>query len=388
MTNRLTLSEQFFRDQANAKASGGLSTVLNRFSLAARMLASEIMRAGFIGKLGYTGTTNVQDENVRALDVISNDVIIQVFENIPMVSGIASEEMEDVHLLPGGESGKYVITCDPLDGSGNVDVAGQMGTIFGVYRGDELIESFRLSTDTERTADEHGALLLPLFTMRGVDPASAEAVVISSVVPPLHLTLERLAQRYFGKRPLFIEPGVRTGMPIRYDNPTEVGADRIVNAVAARERYGAPVIVVDFGTATTFDVVNAAGEYAGGIIAPGITISAEALFAHASRLYRVDVRKPAELVGSNTAAAMQAGIYYGYIGLVDGILPSHTYEVVIDRAEAIRRAVTMAEPDDVIVIAGKGHETYQIFKDRTIPFDDRAVARSLIEARVGKGGSS
>ena len=200
-----------------------------------------------------------------------------------------------------------------------VDV-GNTNTVFGIYRGDELVESFRLSTDTERTADEYGALLLPLFTMRGIDPAGAEAVVISSVVPPLHLTLERLAQRYFGKKPLFIEPGVRTGMPIRYDNPTEVGADRIVNAVAARERYGSPVIVVDFGTATTFDVVNAAGEYMGGIITPGIGISAEALFAHASRLYRVDVRKPTELVGRNTAAAMQAGIYYGYIGLVDGIL--------------------------------------------------------------------
>jgi len=134
MTNRLTLSEQFFRDQASANASGGLSTVLNRFSLAGRMLASEIMRAGFVGKLGYTGTINVQDENVRALDVISNETIIQVFENIPMVSGIASEEMEDVHLLPGCDNGKYVISCDPLDGSGNVDVAGQMGTIFGIYR--------------------------------------------------------------------------------------------------------------------------------------------------------------------------------------------------------------------------------------------------------------
>jgi len=200
-----------------------------------------------------------------------------------------------------------------------VDV-GNTNTIFGVYRGDELLESFRLSTDTERTADEYGALLLPLFTRCSIDPASAEAVVISSVVPPLHLTLERLAGRYFGQKPLFIEPGVRTGMPIRYENPAEVGADRIVNAVAARERYGSPVVVVDFGTATTFDVVNAAGEYAGGIIAPGITISAEALFAHASRLYRVDVRKPSELVGKNTAAAMQAGIYYGYIGLVDGIL--------------------------------------------------------------------
>ncbi|HEX6902840.1 MAG TPA: type III pantothenate kinase [Thermoanaerobaculia bacterium] len=200
-----------------------------------------------------------------------------------------------------------------------VDV-GNTNTIFGVYQNDKLVESFRLSTDTERTADEYGALLLPLFTYRGIDPASAEAVVISSVVPPLHLTLDRLARSYFGKKPLFIEPGVRTGMPIRYDNPAEVGADRIVNAVAARERFGSPVVVVDFGTATTFDVVNAAGEYVGGIIAPGIMISAEALFAHASRLYRVDVRKPSELVGKNTASAMQAGIFYGYIGLVDGIL--------------------------------------------------------------------
>jgi fructose-1,6-bisphosphatase I len=131
---RLTLSEQFFRDQASANASGGLSTVLNRFSLLARMLASEIMRAGFVGKLGYTGTTNVQDENVRALDVISNDTMLQVFENMPMVCGVASEEMDDLHVLPGGESGKYVITVDPLDGSGNVDVAGQMGTIFGIYK--------------------------------------------------------------------------------------------------------------------------------------------------------------------------------------------------------------------------------------------------------------
>ena len=200
-----------------------------------------------------------------------------------------------------------------------VDV-GNTNTVFGIYRGDELIESFRLSTDTERTGDEYGSLLLPLFSRYGVDPGEAEAVVISSVVPPLHLTLDQMARRYFGKKPLFIEPGVRTGMPIRYDNPVEVGADRVVNAVAARQRYGAPVIVVDFGTATTFDIVNAAGEYVGGIIAPGITISAEALFAHASRLYRVDVRKPDELVGKNTAGAMQAGIYYGYIGLVDGIL--------------------------------------------------------------------
>ncbi|MFK7741231.1 MAG: class 1 fructose-bisphosphatase [Planctomycetota bacterium] len=136
--NRSTLSEQFFRDQAQSSATGGLSTVLNRLSLVARMLASEIMRAGFVGKLGYTGTTNVQDEEVRALDIIANDTTLQVFENVPMAAAIASEEMEDMHVLSGGENGKYLIAIDPLDGSGNVDVAGQMGTIFGIYRRPEV----------------------------------------------------------------------------------------------------------------------------------------------------------------------------------------------------------------------------------------------------------
>ena len=198
--------------------------------------------------------------------------------------------------------------------------AGNTNTVFGVQRGSELLEAFRLSSDYERTADEYGALLLPLFARQNFDPLAAEAVVISSVVPPLHNTLDRLARKFFGQPPLWIEPGVRTGMPIRYDNPAEVGADRIVNAVAARELYGAPVIVVDFGTATTFDIVNAAGEYTGGIIAPGISISAEALFAHASRLYRVDIKRPSQLIGKTTVGAMQSGIYYGYVGLVDGIL--------------------------------------------------------------------
>ncbi|HXT51115.1 MAG TPA: type III pantothenate kinase [Thermoanaerobaculia bacterium] len=200
-----------------------------------------------------------------------------------------------------------------------IDV-GNTNTVLGVYRGDELVESFRLSTDAERTADEYGALLLPLFARAGLAPESAEAVVVSSVVPPLNAVFERLARRFFGREALFVEPGVKTGMPIRYDNPAEVGADRIVNALAARELFGAPVVVVDFGTATTFDVVNAAGEYTGGIICPGIGISAEALFAHASRLYRVDIRRPSRLVGKNTAGAMQSGLYFGYVGLVDGIL--------------------------------------------------------------------
>ncbi|MEZ5314485.1 MAG: type III pantothenate kinase [Thermoanaerobaculia bacterium] len=200
-----------------------------------------------------------------------------------------------------------------------VDV-GNTNTVFGIYRGDILVANFRLSTDTERTSDEYAGILLPLFQRAGVDPRRASAVLVSSVVPPLNTALNRLSADLFGQAPTYVEPGIRTGMPIRYDHPAEVGADRIVNAVAARELYGAPVIVVDFGTATTFDVVNAAGEYTGGIISPGILISAEALFAHASRLYRVDIRKPAELVGRNTAGAMQAGIYFGYIGLVDGIL--------------------------------------------------------------------
>lgn len=228
-----------------------------------------------------------------------------------------------------------------------VDV-GNTNTVFGVYRGDRLVESFRLSTDTERTGDEYGSLLLPLFSLHGIDPLEADAVVISSVVPPLHLTLDHLAQRYFGRRPLFVEPGVRTGMPIRYDNPLEVGADRVVNSVAARERYGAPVIVVDFGTATTFDVVNAAGEYVGGIIAPGIGISAEALFAHASRLIRVDVRRPDELVGKNTAAAIQAGIFYGYVGLVDGIL-----ERLLAEIPGVKMVVATGGQADLIASGSK-----------------------------------
>ena len=200
-----------------------------------------------------------------------------------------------------------------------VDV-GNTNIVFGIYSGEDLVESFRISTAADRTADELGALLLPLFQRSNLEPRSAAAVVISSVVPPLDATLEQFGERFFGRKPIFVAPGVKTGLPMRNENPAEVGADRIVNAVAARELYGAPVVVVDFGTATTFDVVTAAGEYAGGIICPGIGISAEALFAHASRLYRVEIKRPSRLVGRNTVGAMQSGIYFGYIGLVDGIL--------------------------------------------------------------------
>ncbi len=198
--------------------------------------------------------------------------------------------------------------------------AGNTNTVFGLWHGDHLLESYRLSTDTDRTSDEYGAMLCTLLERDGLEPTAVSSVIVASVVPPLRETISRLAEDFFGQRPMFVEPGIRTGMPIRYDNPAEVGADRIVNALAARELFGAPVVVVDFGTATTFDVVNPKGEYIGGIIAPGLLISAEALFAHASRLYRVDLQPPAHLVGRNTAEAMQAGIYFGYVSLVDGIL--------------------------------------------------------------------
>ncbi|MGH9380526.1 MAG: type III pantothenate kinase [Thermoanaerobaculia bacterium] len=208
----------------------------------------------------------------------------------------------------------------PADGPLVVFDVGNTNTVCGVFVGDELVEDLRLSTSADQTADEYGAVLLPLFGRAGLEPTEATAVVISSVVPPLHRTLETLARRYFHCEPLFVEPGIRTGLPIRYDNPSEVGADRIVNAVAARELYGCPVVVVDFGTATTFDVVSREGEYVGGIIAPGVGIAAEALFARASRLFRVDIQRPERLVGRNTAGSMQSGIYYGYLSLVDGIL--------------------------------------------------------------------
>src|SRR6187200_3750876 len=181
-----------------------------------------------------------------------------------------------------------------------VDV-GNTQTALGLYRDGELADHWRLATERSSTADELGVLLSGLLDFEGVD-----GICLASTVPVLVREWEELARKWAHAPLLVVGPGVKTGIAIRYDDPREVGPDRIVNAVAARERYGAPVIVVDFGTATTFDVVNAAGEYAGGIITPGILISAEALFAHASRLYRVDVRKPAELVGKNTASAMQA----------------------------------------------------------------------------------
>ncbi len=183
-----------------------------------------------------------------------------------------------------------------------------------------LVANWRVATIATQTVDEYGVLFRNLFAMANLEAKGIHGIVISSVVPPLDSTLGQVCERYFNTKPLFIEPGVKTGMPVHYDNPAEVGADRIVNSVAAFEKYGGPCIVVDFGTATTFDCVSAKGEYMGGVICPGIGISADALFERTARLPRVDIRKPAHIIGSNTVGSLQSGLYYGYLGLVDGIL--------------------------------------------------------------------
>ncbi|HEX6505982.1 MAG TPA: type III pantothenate kinase [Terriglobales bacterium] len=204
---------------------------------------------------------------------------------------------------------------------------GNTNTVLGVFTAsgaldqyDRLAAQWRVATNHTQTVDEYGVLFRNLFAMDSIDVTGIQGIVISSVVPPLDSTLRQVCERYFKVKPLFIEPGVKTGMPVLYDNPAEVGADRIVNSVAAVEKYGAPCISVDFGTATTFDCVSAKGEYMGGVICPGIGISAEALFGHTARLQRVDIRKPPRIIGTTTVTSMQSGLYYGYLGLVDGIL--------------------------------------------------------------------
>ena len=200
-----------------------------------------------------------------------------------------------------------------------IDV-GNTNTVLGVFRGKELAANWRLTTARDQTVDEYGILTRNLFTVAGLEPSEIGGVIISSVVPPLNATLAQMAEQYFHQKALFVEPGVKTGMPVQYENPQEVGADRIVNSVAAFDKYGGPCIIVDFGTAINFDAVSARGEYMGGVLAPGIGISAEALFARAARLFRVEIKDPGKIIGTNTAASMQAGLFYGYTDLVDGIL--------------------------------------------------------------------
>lgn len=207
-----------------------------------------------------------------------------------------------------------------------IDV-GNTNTVVGAFDGAVLRHHWRLQTNQQRTADEYGILLRQLFDLSGADPGKVDAVAISNVVPPLAFALEQMAVRYFAVKPLFVGPGVKTGMPILYENPREVGADRVVNAVAAWERWHQGLIVVDFGTATTFDAVSQKGEYLGGAICPGIVISMDALSRSASRLPRVEFARPPDVIGRNTVASMQAGLVYGYVGLVDGICTRMTGEL-------------------------------------------------------------
>lgn len=200
-----------------------------------------------------------------------------------------------------------------------IDV-GNTNTSLGVYDKEQLISHWRMATVRYRTADEYGVLARQMFSLAQLDYQQISAVVIASVVPPLNQTMLQMAEKYFGRTPLFVDNTIQTGLTIRYNPAADVGADRIVDAVAAVYRYGAPCIVVDFGTATTFDAINAAEEYLGGVITPGITISSDALFQRAAKLPRVEIRKPLRVIGDSTVGSIQSGLYYGYAGLVDGIL--------------------------------------------------------------------
>ncbi|WP_263381901.1 type III pantothenate kinase [Granulicella arctica] len=205
-----------------------------------------------------------------------------------------------------------------------IDV-GNSNTVFALYKlapgtPAEVVADWRMTTPSGQTTDEFGSTLRNIFAQRGLDLNVVDGIAVSSVVPPLDWMLRQVCELYFKVKPLFIEPGVKTGLPVLTDNPAEVGADRIANCVAAFDKFGGPTIVVDMGTATTFDVISKKGEFLGGAIAPGLGISAEALFAKAARLPRIEVKKPAKIIGTGTVDNIQIGLYYGYIGLVDGIL--------------------------------------------------------------------
>lgn len=200
-----------------------------------------------------------------------------------------------------------------------VDI-GNTTIAFGLFDDRKLLHDWRVQSDRDKTGDEYGVLLRSLFALSGLDSAAVGAMIVSSVVPPLTPVFQTLGHDLFGTKVLVVGPGLRTGMPILYEAPLEVGADRVVAAVAAFEKYGGPCIVLDFGTATTFDAVSAKGEYLGGAIAPGVQISAEALYLKTAKLPRIEVRKPARVIGKTTVGSMQSGLYFGYIGLVRNIV--------------------------------------------------------------------
>ena len=254
-----------------------------------------------------------------------------------------------------------------------IDV-GNTNTVLGVYEGQVLRAHWRLSTNRGQTADEYGILIRNLFTLDAIQPSQIDAVMVASVVPPLNSVLEEMADKYFHLKAVFLGPGTRTGMAIHYDNPQEVGADRIADAVAAFEKYGGPCVVVDFGTAITFDAISEKGEYLGGVIAPGIGISSEALFQQAARLPRVEIREPQRVIGTNTVVSMQSGLFYGAVGMMDGILD--------------RMCITLGAKTKVVATGGQaslvtGASKYKIPVDSSLTLDGLRIIyeRHLAAAR-------
>ncbi|WP_075983378.1 type III pantothenate kinase [Bacillus massilinigeriensis] len=197
---------------------------------------------------------------------------------------------------------------------------GNTNIVLGVYKGEELIHHWRIETNRYKTEDEYGMIIKSLFEHGNLTFSDIDGIIISSVVPPIMFSIERMCEKYFHIKPLVVGPGIKTGLNIKYENPREVGADRIVNAVAAIHEYGSPLIIVDFGTATTYCYINEEKQYLGGAIAPGINISTEALYSRAAKLPRIEIARPDHIVGKNTVAAMQSGILYGYVGQVEGIV--------------------------------------------------------------------
>ena len=276
-----------------------------------------------------------------------------------------------------------------------IDV-GNTNTVLGVFRGEELIANWRLTTARLQTVDEYGVLTRNLFTLAGLDVAAVHGVIISSVVPPMNWTLAEMSRAYFAQKALFVELGVKTGMAVLVDNPLEVGADRIVNGVAAFHKYGGPCIIVDFGTAITFDVISERGEYLGGVIAPGLGIASEALFSRAARLPRVEIKDPGRVIGTNTVTHMQAGLYYGAIDMVDGMLTRMKTElgaqatVVATGGQAplvARGSKQIQHTDEFLTLTGlrliweKNHAAEHL---KTLPVDHRAT-RAATPAKKAQG---
>lgn len=212
---------------------------------------------------------------------------------------------------------------------------GNTNIVLGVYQGEKLLFHWRMGTDKEKTSDEFGMFFVNLFRHENLDIKAVEAVIIASVVPPIMYSVEHAIRKYFKVEPIVVGPGIKTGINIKYENPREVGADRIVNAVAAYEIYGGPLIIVDFGTATTFCAINSKGEYLGGVICPGIKISAEALFQRAAKLPRIELVKPDSVIGRNTVVSMQSGIVFGYVGQVDFIVKRMKKEIKEDSIKVV-----------------------------------------------------